>query len=305
MPRTLPRLMHLGADFESHGLSAKPDWRYDLVCDYLKASPSYEAVRQALLGKRHKLYPLPTDAKVVRKVQSDFGDIYKMLEQDWWDKVGMSLYGVSAPLPKPSLVGRLSANENAVTARWTGHDSVVLSLPLDLSMPQVLKQVKTMLKDESFVQTPRTTVKPIYTLTPSKLSRSTLQNGLKALRLYKRGYPLWKIGNQLYLVPTMCFDEAELNTDRAHDYSSKKAVLGIAASRLIRTAALVAENAARGRFPLNKPFAEAVLLPYQRPAGRPIGSKAPKRKKADSGSRGFKSEASKKLTLDDLGWNKI
>ena len=45
---------------------------------------------------------------------------------------------------------------------------------------------------------------------------------------------------------------------------------------LVKIASLVAENAARGRFPSKKMFPEAMLESYERDAGRPKGSKSPK-----------------------------
>lgn len=283
--------MHLGANLEEHGLSAAPDWRYDLVCDYLKASPSYEAVRQAIRGKKHPLYPLPTDAQAVHAVMRDFGDIYKIREADWWTSIGMQLFGVAAPLPETKLAGHLTKKTKSLSLAWPGNDSVVLTLPLALSLSQALKQAKSILKSQNFSMPTAMPLKPKYSLTKSKLTRKTLQNGLTALRLYKSRQPLWRIGNMLELVPTLCFDESEHPADHLHKYAANKEVLSIAASRLIKTAALIAENAARGRFPSSQPFTEAVLNPYKRPAGRPVGSKAPKRKKADSASRGFKSGA--------------
>ena len=56
-----------------------------------------------------------------------------------------------------------------------------------------------------------------------------------------------------------------------HNLADRKELLSIAASRLIKTAALVAENAARGRFPSDNIFNEAITTPYKRKAGRPIG----------------------------------
>jgi hypothetical protein len=93
--------------------------------------------------------------------------------------------------------------------------------------------------------------------------------GLQALRAYEKGMPLWQIGNRLKLILGQCFDESLLDKPKAYLYSDNKEVLSIAASRLIKTAALVAENAARGRFPSDKPFKEAMLDPFKRKAGRP------------------------------------
>jgi hypothetical protein len=101
----------------------------------------------------------------------------------------------------------------------------------------------------------------------------TLQNGLTALRLYKKRLPLWKIGNQLRLIPAQSFIESDTGDILAADLADRKELLSIAASRLIRCAALVAENAARGRFPSDKSFSEAITMPYKRKAGRPTGTK--------------------------------
>jgi hypothetical protein len=65
-----------------------------------------------------------------------------------------------------------------------------------------------------------------------------------------------------------------------HEYSWQKEVLSIAARRLIRTAVLIAENAARGRFPSDKSFKQAMMGDYKRKPGRPAGSKRTKRRKA-------------------------
>jgi hypothetical protein len=76
------------------------------------------------------------------------------------------------------------------------------------------------------------------------------------------------------LNPNQCFNP---KYEALEKYSYNKELLSIAASRLIKTATLVAENAARGRFPSNKPFIEAKLSKNARKAGRPIGTKRKKR----------------------------
>jgi hypothetical protein len=57
-------------------------------------------------------------------------------------------------------------------------------------------------------------------------------------------------------------------------------MLSIAANRLVKKAILLAENAARGRFPSDKPFQEAQLDYSKRKADRTSGSTRAKRKKA-------------------------
>ncbi len=268
--KRLPRLMTLGADFDKSGLSVKPDPRYDLVCDYLKASPSYESVMRKM-AKQKSPYPLPKDYKVVAQVVKDFGLIYKMKEADWWDKVGKQLYGIGAPLPNVKVLGALDNSNQSVAANWNGIDSVVAELPLNLTLAQAMKQLRKQLVGFNFSAALPKQAAPKYQLSNSKLRIDTLQNGLTALRMYKRGFPLWKIGNELRLIPAQSFIEKDVDMIEI-DLADRKEILSIAASRLIKTAVLVAENAARGVFPSDKSLSEAITTPYSRKAGRPIGN---------------------------------
>jgi hypothetical protein len=269
--KVLPRLIRLGSDFDKSGISVKPDLRYDLVCDYLKASPSYDAVMRKLANQKSP-YPLPKDYKTVAKVVKNFGAIYKMKETDWWDRIGKQLYGISAPLPVVNIVGTLDSINKQQVSNWTGIDSVVAELPLNLTLPQALNQLRKQLSNYQFSTALPKKTAPTYQLSSSKLRIETLQNGLAALRLYKRGLPLWMIGNNLRLIPAQSFIEQDMDLNDPN-LADRKELLSIAASRLIKTAALVAENAARGRFPSDKRFSDAITTPYKRKAGRPTGTK--------------------------------
>jgi hypothetical protein len=275
--RQTPRVEVLGADFAKHGLAVAQDWRYDLVCDYLKLSPSYQAVRS---HKRGEQVELPADNVQVEQVYADFGDLYKIREADWWGKIGRQLYGITAPLPQVQRLGSLDAMKTAIRANWQGIDSVVVEIPLALTLPQALRQVRKAIEKEAFAAALPAQVAPKYQLAKSKLRIETLTAGVDALKLYKRGMPLWQIGNHLRVVPAQCFDDSKAFESHKQLFSENKEILSIAARRLIRTAVLVAENAARGRFPSDRPFAEAMMGDYRRKAGRPVGSTSPKRRKA-------------------------
>jgi len=278
-PKTRFPLMHQNARYEQTGFSIAPDWRYDLVCDYLKASPSYESVYRKLQGQKSP-YAQPKDHKLVEQVLNDFGAIYKMDEVTWWQKIGMQLYGIKAPEAKVRIAGELNEQNKSILINKSPHQSLVLEIPLSLTISEAVKQMKQLAKGHSFSNSLPKFIKPKYQLEKIKLRQKNLQQGLQALRLYKKKMPLWRIGNTLDLVPSKTFDEKLLDSKDAYKYSSNKEVMSIAASRLIRNAALVSENAARGRFPNNRPFKEAILTPYERDAGRPTGSTAPKRRKA-------------------------
>jgi hypothetical protein len=96
------------------------------------------------------------------------------------------------------------------------------------------------------------------------LREHTLAHGVTALKLYKGGMQLWEIGYQLGLSELSSRD-----IDDGKDLSVAKSYLQIMASKLIHKAELIAENAARGRFPSDKSFPEVLLMSNQRKVGRP------------------------------------
>ena len=257
--KKLNPLLMLGASYAKHGYTIKDSWKYELVVDYLKASQSYAAISK-LLKRGYDYQDLTPDGKLIAKVVEDFGAIYKLQEQDWWEQIGMHLYGVRAPAAKVTVEGTLSHSVSKVAARFDSHDALVISLPLSLTIAETIKQVKALTERYEFAAQLPSYQTPIYRLFPSKLTRRTLQLGLDALRFYqhKNPIPLWEIGYRLKLVPL----------GKKMPDSEDKKLLSIAASRLIRTAALVAENAARGRFPCSKPFKGATLPAGKRPIGR-------------------------------------
>ena len=276
--RSPPRVEEQGATYEVDGVFAAADWRYELLADYLMLSPSYQAVIKAQ-GKQQPATALPVDFDQVQAVFDDFGDIRRIGEARWWTSRGKHLFGIKAPEPVVRLVGRLTANHREQGTEWVGVDEVVVTLPLALTRAAALKKLAKQLSEIQFAEAMPRDVKPKYTLYPSKLRKETLVSGIDALKMYRRGAPLWLIGNELRVVPAQCFDKQD-DAENPRKFNDNKLVLSIAARRLIRTAVLVAENAARGRFPCNKPFPEAMLEQYQRKAGRPVGSRGPKRKKA-------------------------
>lgn len=276
--KELPRVEEQGASFEADGVFAAANWRYELLLDYLQLSPSYQAVTKAQ-GKAQSSTELPADVDRVQAVFDDFGEIRRIGEARWWNSRGKQLFGVKAPEPIVRVLGRLTTKDRRQNAEWVGVDELVVTLPLALTRAAVLRRLTRQLSDMPFAESLPPDVKPKYTLFPSKLRKETLVAGIAALKMYRQKEPLWRIGNRLRVVPAQCFDEQEdaLNPRR---YNDNKLVLSVAARRLIRTAILVAENAARGRFPCNKSFSEAMLEHYQRKAGRPVGSRGPKRKRA-------------------------
>jgi hypothetical protein len=261
----------IGSSFDHTGLSIISDRRYVLIKAYVLISVSYRAVILSKSGKASSL-TMPKDAKVVKQVLNDFGGSKQLASKDWWSDIGCKLYGVAAPVADVKVLGRLDSNKSALTAKWLGADSLIVKLPLNLTMPNVLKKLRKELEPYHFAEELPAQLTPKYKLTNSKLSFPTLYKGVLALRFYMEGKPLWYIGNYLRLIPTQSFTSADAMSISPVDLAYRKEVLSIAASRLVKKAILVAENAARGRFPCDKPFPEAQLDYSSRKAGRPVGS---------------------------------
>lgn len=264
--------------FDNSSPSVRQGQRYDFVYDYLKASPSYRAAQSMLDGG--KPAELPADHAVVAEVVRDFGDLRRIRPSNWWKEIGAQLYGITAPLTEVRLLGELHENDQRLRSKWTGIDALVLEIPKTLTLSQAIKQVRKALAPHDFASPLPEQVAAKYVLMKSNVRLRTLAQGVLALRFYSQGMPLWQIGNRLRLIPARAFDEKALAKEEHHKVSYEKEVLSIAARRLVRTALLIAENAARGRYPSDRPFAEAMVGIYKRKAGRPMGSTSPKRRKA-------------------------
>jgi hypothetical protein len=269
----------LGSIFDDTGLSVSADRRYVLIQAYVSIGTSYRAV---LLGaKGHAFgYTTPKDAKAVGQVFKDFGNPKQLKSKEWWSEIGSKLYGVAAPVGDIKVFGKLDSSNSSVTVKWRGADSLVLKVPLNLTLPDAMKKLRKELEQHKFAEKLPAQLEPKYKLTNSKLSFATLLKGVLALNLYMKGKPLWYIGNYLSLIPAQAFSLTDEMKMIPAELAYRKEMLSIAASRLVKKAILVAENAARGRFPCDKPFAEAQVDQYNRKAGRPVGSTRAKRKKA-------------------------
>lgn len=287
------KLLPFDAQMEMDGVDVLADWRYTLIVPYIMQSPSFIAVRDAHRGLRAAKNGMPRDAATVLSVAERF-DILGLdscedfkTNHNWWMRVGRYLYGTKTKIPEVAQE-LIRAGESAVIeVASSSYPTIALQVPLTLTATEALNQIRfifqyhTELSRVNFGQPLPERHHAEYKLLPSRLRQDTLANGVQALAKYRAGVPLWRIGNELALSPSNAIDERDETLDQ-DIVAGKKRVLSIMSHRLIKTAALVAENAARGRFPCDEPFPEAMLDAFTRKAGRPVGSKRPKRIKTRS-----------------------
>jgi hypothetical protein len=273
------------AEYWRDSVYAKEDFKYWAIYEYLKLSPSFFAVLKRIENKRSP-YPLPADADAVEQVVKDFRHIFRMEPWKWWRQHGKHLFGVAAPAPQVFIAGALTEKRKAVNVIWDKNDAIVARISICQSKQEALKLLETELDrlttKGQFATSPAIGMTPKYVFHNSKIRESTLAIGGQALAYYcaKRILPLWWIGNSVGVTPGQCITEDDLTRVDADEIANRKRVLGIATSRLIRSSLLIAENAARGRFPCADPFPEALTTVFQRTAGRPTGNKAAKSKMA-------------------------
>jgi hypothetical protein len=260
------------ANYMASGQATGVDWRYELLHDYLRESPSYQlACRFMSANGKGRPKNAPSDWPAVLKLYKDFGDVFRIREDVWWRTTGRDLYDIKIKDPCVLNLGITERSLDALSMdehselEWDLMNrprSLLIAVPTVLTKKEAMTQFAAILKAQEF----RTDAEPVakYQLTKSKLQRNTLAIGPLALRAYKRDMPLWKIGYKFKLSPSAVSD-----IDIGKEVSIKKGYLSILASKLIHKAELIAENAARGRFPSDKLFLEAVLMSKQRKVGRP------------------------------------
>ena len=281
------RFIEQGSEWETSGIYAAKDWRYEALVDYLKLSPSYKLVCEwANKGRNEIPANAPKDWKQIVKTYDDFGDVWRVPESRWWDSRGRELFGIKATKTQTFIAGNSELNlligskhlQNSQTL-WENMakpDCLLLAIPTNQTKQMALKQINAIVRANTFASSKPKLVKSKYELVRSKLREPTIKLGTMALKMYLKGMPLWAKGNNLELSPAHIieFDEdGNLLTDEL-SLADKKIRLQILASKLVSKAELIAENAARGNYPTDAPCKDA--LKFQSPTrkvGRPRASR--------------------------------
>lgn len=295
------------AQYWRHGYFVQEDWRYEAMYRFVHASPSFRAVLAQVRGKTTEL-PLPKDLERVREVVEDFylpigaktpmtNDSIARMEKlrgfpkneegriahsnDWWDAKGRRLFGLAAPDPSVRVFPALTESHKSIRVERFKNDSVVAQISLGQTIEEALEQLKSALLRFNFSRDNIQVEKPKYKLHDHPIRRSTAAMALTVLEQYYRPEihnPLWLIGNECAVTKSISFTAEQYEKFKPEELAYRKRRLEIATSRVLRTALLLAENAARGRFPCVEPFEEAQLKAIKRKAGRPVGSSTRKKK---------------------------
>ena len=283
----LPRFEAQGSSWESNGLFAADDWRYDALVDYLKLSPSYKLVCDwARKGQEAVPANAPKDWNKLVNTYEDFGDVWRIPESRWWDSRGRNLFGIKAAKTQSFIVGnsdgahfmnsQIIASSQKQWGDMAKPECLIIAIPTNQTKQMALKQINAIVRSNTFVSAKPKLVKPKYELVRSKLREPTIKLGTIALRMYQDGLQLWLIGNTLALSPAHVIKLDKKGNPLANEsnLAEKKMRLQVLASKLIAKAELIAENAARGLYPTDAPCKYAMKFESKtRKVGRPSKAK--------------------------------
>ena len=213
---------------------------------------------------------LPADFSDVEKTYAAFGDVTRTYFWDWWLKAAQYQFGVSLK-PEAKVLLKLDlksqpSDEDIETAKSQLADYcyidrpaqgnqalMVVALPVHTDRKTMLKAFERLL-DENY----GTKQKPVgvapYSIIRNKMRESTLKVALKVLRA-RAALPnerLFVIGNKTNIAPYHAITDLKQRIRGADSHSRMN--MEILTSRHLHRAYLLAENAARGRFPTLDPL---------------------------------------------------
>ena len=255
---------------EKYELSVVADWRYRQFFSFLQISPSYRLAHLIALGELDRAaQPLPSDFEVVEATYKAFGDVSRTYFWDWWLEKAQYQFGVSAA-PKAKALLRVDmrqpVTEEMIAATHGELDelvlvdgpaqgslaTLVLAIPLQNDRKALLKEVAQLIEAAYGKEREQQGIAP-YHMVRNKMREQTLIMAMRVLRA-RAARPrdkLFVIGNLTNVSPAH-WSDAKLKRDKVE--ANKRENMEILTSRHLHRAYLLAENAARAKFPSLDPL---------------------------------------------------
>ena len=242
-----------------------------LMIEFLRLSPSYELARKFRNGELSKAEQmlLPDDFEQVLKTYDEYGNVGSLDFEDWWQKVGLYLYGTEFDKPQVRQVANIEQGETYEPgfARALEHyfqklrppegngPALLLAVPLGMNKRYVMRQI-SLLIDRSKVPVPAKSKKSSRPLAAERLRSAPLFRAIHLLwaKAQKPDQTLWQLGVRCDVSPKNADGldvNAKRNTTKTADQRIKMAIL---TSRALKKAHYICENAARGKFPSSDPI---------------------------------------------------
>lgn len=238
----------------------------ELWVTYLRFSPSYEIARKIRAKELPKslLKKMPEDFDKVLQVYDDFGDLRFIDFPTWYYENKRRIFGVMPATPRITTIKRLQKGSERDLGKITNDFykySVMrevdfrqrinlVAIPLDKKKSELMKEFSEYL-DRHGAQSP-VPEGAIYLPQKGLQLKGTI-NALKMawLHAYMPKAKLWEIGaisgvSKTYSKELASLKKTSVNTEARY-------LMTITVTKLLKRAIHIAENAAYGRFPMDKP----------------------------------------------------
>jgi hypothetical protein len=266
-----------GSDFSKKDWHIAPTTGFQLMFEFLRLSPSYELARKHRtrgLSQRESA-SLPADFDQVLKTYDLLGDVSADFFRSWWLKRGLRVFGNPYKKPRVHCISVLSAGKSidlteisTPISNYLNNErndeglnaSLLLSVPLTLKRSDLLKQISQLLAANGGIETD-VYQKPQLTLVSKRLRSDVLFKGLRLLWLKaaKPKWELWRLGAKAELSQSYSKEldpnaPKKVRTDLEKD---DRIIMSKITSRYLAKYEAIAENAARGLFPTDRPVLSA------------------------------------------------
>jgi hypothetical protein len=254
-------------EFGSGGIYATKLGFYLMWLEYLAVSPSYELARRYRSGQYDALTlgAIPADFDQVLAVYDDLGDVQRILFTDWWRDRGLQYFGFQSERPRVRRLATLTAErpdpapllrslDKYVNGKWLDEaqqPTLLAAIPLGLTKAQLARQLNAIVAKYDPDLRQLKPAPPKYPLFGKRQRKETLFRYLMVLwvRSAMHDKELWRVGVRAKVSQTY---SRELDADakpKAGEATYDRMMLSIMTSRAYQRAVLIAENAARGKFP--------------------------------------------------------
>lgn len=261
------------SDFKKSGVHIDPHRAYRLLFEFLRLSPSYELAKKAREEglTQDETEALPANFDQVLNTYDLLGDVQTILFGNWWRQRGLKAFG--NPYSQPEVHGikylpggadlgladcakALDSYLSCARPMEGLNPGLLLSLPLDRPKAEILREVGKLL-DEHKANDTACMAKPPLALASKRIHIKKLVISLKLLT-YKAARPnweLWRLGAFANVSDTYSpiFDPMGPRKVADPQQSIDRLLMTKTTSRALKKAELIAENAARGKFPTDAP----------------------------------------------------
>ena len=262
-----------GGDFSQSGWHTEPTAAYQLMFEFLVLSPSYELARKARANKltKEESKNLPSDFDQVLATYDLLGDVNCILFRQWWLKRGLQVFGNPYSKPKIHEIALIENGEPTQVVKISQKlksdygdarqaeglsAALILSIPLGLKRSEILKKFRNLL-DEHKSKDVGESEQPKIKLMGKRLHINAMVKGIRLLwfKAAKPDWDNWRLGSKARLSSSY---SGVLNPSAArstHDAIEKddRIIMGKITHRALKRFELIAENAARGKFPCDAP----------------------------------------------------